>query len=434
MTSFKKFFLESESGKYSRKPDWDAIKKFFGTVSDIEDAYYILPDGSLLRIDGMYGDEYGAEHNDISVYDGPGERFRSTEDFLRAGAIRVRMDDNPVVDFRVKPTPEQMDRIYDFVENVDGNPNVEGITVSWDRKGYEAVPVEEKDRVVAIVRRKTGATLEEERTAARKISEEKVFAKEDDGGAPAGGAASGADGGSVVSPPSTPGSSSEVVPPPDNPGLDTQDVFGKCDHEKDGFFGPGCFHLPYNIFSVPSYRRKKPKKRHLKTLNLAEDDDYADFERYAKTRIAADLDEIGKKILGRIDPEMRVEYEEDYPFEDEKAEWVASVDFDGRDDAKVFPIGVNVPAIYRFLYDEGMEMDNLETDLQIRAALLHETAHAIIRYLEESEIYDPELSPAQEEKVCEEFARYHLRRYTGQATSRLEDIVGKVFSEEERDA
>ena len=93
----------------------------------------------------------------------------------------------------------------------------------------------------------------------------------------------------------------------------------------------------------------------------------------------------------------------------------------------MFPVGVNLPAIYSFLYDKGMENDNLETDLQIQAALLHEAAHAILRYMQDGEIYDMELSEAEEERVCEEFSRYHLRKYTGQSTSRLEDTVSEVF-------
>ena len=95
----------------------------------------------------------------------------------------------------------------------------------------------------------------------------------------------------------------------------------------------------------------------------------------------------------------------------------------------MFPIGVNIPAIYSFLYDQGLEMDNLETDLQIRAALYHEAAHAIIRFLEDSELYDMELSPAEEERVCEEFSRYHMRKYTGQATSRLESVLREISAQ-----
>ena len=40
------------------------------------------------------------------------------------------------------------------------------------------------------------------------------------------------------------------------------------------------------------------------------------------------MDEINGKILERIDPELKIEYEDGYPFEDGKEEWVASVDFE----------------------------------------------------------------------------------------------------------
>ena len=259
------------------------------------------------------------------------------------------------------------------------------------------------------------------------VSEERIFAKEDDGGAPAGGGGLGGDGG-VVAPPSAPGDSSGVVSPEVQPGLDTQDVLGKCDHKNDGFFGPGCFHLPYNIFSIPAYRiPKKKKRKKIPYVNLLEDEGYESFRLYAEARIKAATDDINKTILGKIDPELKLEWFPESDFSDGKEDWAASLDLSVQDDANVFPVGVNLPAIYSFLYDKGMENDNLETDLQIRAALLHEAAHAILRYMQDGEIYDMELSEAEEERVCEEFSRYHLRKYTGQSTSRLEDTVSEVF-------
>lgn len=264
-------------------------------------------------------------------------------------------------------------------------------------------------------------------TKANQVSEERIFAKEDDGGASAGGGGPGGDGG-VIAPPSAPGDSSGVVSPDVQPGLDTTEVLGKCDHKKDGFFGPGCFHLPYNIFSVPVYRiPKKKKRKKIPYVNLLEDEGYETFCPYAETRVKVAVDDINRNVLGKIDPELKLEWNPESDFSDGKEEWVASLDLSVQDDANVFPVGVNLPAIYSFLYDKGMENDNLETDLQIRAALLHEAAHAILRYMQDGEIYDMELSEAEEERVCEEFARYHLRKYTGQSTSRLDDTIRNIF-------
>lgn len=182
-----------------------------------------------------------------------------------------------------------------------------------------------------------------------------------------------------------------------------------------------------NIFSVPSYRRKKPKRKHLKFQNLAEDDDYENFRKFAETRIQAQIEDINKNILSRVDPELKIEYDPEYEFSDDKEDWVAALSIDSQYDAKIFPVGVNIPAIYEFLYDHGMENDNLEADLQLRSSLLHETAHAIVRYLGDTEMFDMELSPYEEENVCEEFSKYHLREYTGQATSRLQDTLNSLF-------
>lgn len=80
-----------------------------------------------------------------------------------------------------------------------------------------------------------------------------------------------------------------------------------------------------------------------------------------------------------------------------------------------------------------MEDNNLEISLQICASLLHETAHAIIRYLEDNYEgrFDMELSPTREEEICEEFSQFHMRKWTGCARSELEDKIRDMFGENE---
>lgn len=103
----------------------------------------------------------------------------------------------------------------------------------------------------------------------KRLYEEKlILAKEDgEGGAPAGGDTGGgeitapADGGDGAS-----ADAADVLPPgmkPTHTGLATTDVLGKCDHKKDGVFGPGCFHLPC-VWSIPYYRLPKKKKKRRK--------------------------------------------------------------------------------------------------------------------------------------------------------------------------
>ena len=113
----------------------------------------------------------------------------------------------------------------------------------------------------------------------KKLFEEKLIAKEDDGGAAIGGDVGGGD---IVSGGDSP--SSDIVPnePPSSTGLTTTDVLGKCDHKKDGVFGPGCFHLPHMLWSVPCYRypSKRKKKRKLNYSNVLKETD--DFELFKK--------------------------------------------------------------------------------------------------------------------------------------------------------
>lgn len=122
------------------------------------------------------------------------------------------------------------------------------------------------------------------KTFLKHLKEEKIIAKED---------GEGAVGGGEVSAPADSGSSSsgDIVQGGEMHGITTDDVLGNhCDHHKDGFFGPGCFHRPFAIWSIPAPRRmKKPKKKHLKTLNLAEDETFGKFQEFIKPIIESEF-------------------------------------------------------------------------------------------------------------------------------------------------
>lgn len=57
---------------------------------------------------------------------------------------------------------------------------------------------------------------------------------------------------------------------------------------------------------------------------------------------------------------MHLEYSQDYEFEDDKSEWVAALDNDGIDDIKEIRVAFNLKALFTFLYDQGLEMDETE--------------------------------------------------------------------------
>lgn len=266
----------------------------------------------------------------------------------------------------------------------------------------------------------------------KKLLEDRVIlAKEDgDGGAPAGG---GGDGG-VIAPsggdagPST-DSSADIISnqsEPRTPGLSTPDILGKCDHKKDGFFGPGCFHLPRCVWTIPCYRYPRKKKRKdLKYVNLAEDDDYTLFEKYAKQVVKKEIAS-AQKWLDGMNQGLHLLYSEDYEFSDEKSEWVAALDDEGKDDVKEIRVAFNLPELFKFLYDQGLEMDETEITVQIRVSLWHEIGHAIIQYFKDEEIYDQyfsDLSKVKEEELVEEFAKYKIKKYSGVTSSKLNYLI-----------
>lgn len=191
----------------------------------------------------------------------------------------------------------------------------------------------------------------------KKLSEEKVFTKEDGEGAAMGG-------GEVAAPAGDGGDAGDVLQGDDSapraPGLVTTDVLGKCDHKKDGCFGPGCFHLPC-IWTIPCFRiPRKKKRKKLKFANAVnEDDNFGYFEEDAKSVIQDELD-AAQTWLEKLDPELRVSYSPDYEFEDEKSDWVAALDEDSQEDVKSFYVAFNLPMLYQFLMDNGMEMDQDE--------------------------------------------------------------------------
>lgn len=114
----------------------------------------------------------------------------------------------------------------------------------------------------------------------------------------------GGEAGGEITPPSTDGGQPEphpftndVIPTvpmtkrghKKNGSVTIDDVLGDNpvkDKKCTGFFANGSFHVPFPIFTIPSYRlTKKYKKRKPKVIDLTEGNEYQDFVDYCKKRI-----------------------------------------------------------------------------------------------------------------------------------------------------
>lgn len=210
----------------------------------------------------------------------------------------------------------------------------------------------------------------------------------------------------------------------------TTDILGKCDHKKDGFFGPGCFHLPC-IWTVPSFRYPRKKRKKLKYSNTVnEEDEFQIFQKYAYQVIDKEIDS-AQEYLEKLDPGISIECQTDYQFEDEKADWIAALDNENQPNPKTFMVAFNIRGLYDFLYDAGLEMDEAELQAQIKVSLWHELGHALIQYFRDEEIYDFEVSGVEEEKLVEEFARYHIKKQSGVFQSKLQNFINEIFTNDD---
>ena len=255
-----------------------------------------------------------------------------------------------------------------------------------------------------------------------RLQEDKVIAKEDEGGAPGGG--------EVSTPPSAPAPDGEISKPtspkPDG-SLSTTDVLGKCDHKHDGFFGPGCMHRPFAVFSYPVSRIKRKKRKYIKVLDLTESDDFEHFSGIASHFIDETMNHVNGEILGDIDPDLTATYNPDYGFDGERSEWVSALDDVKKDGPKVISVALNLPAIYNFLDENSLENDAGEIGCQVKASILHEVGHGLVRYFGGTGTYDLELTENEEENLVAEYVKFKMGDHTGAKESRLQKFIDEMF-------
>lgn len=260
------------------------------------------------------------------------------------------------------------------------------------------------------------------KSISRRLQEDKVIAKEDESGAPGGG--------EVSAPPSTPtpdGDISKPTSPKPDGSLSTSDVLGKCDHKHDGFFGPGCMHRPFAVFSYPVSRIKRKKRKYIKVLDLTESDDFEHFNGIANHFIDETFNYVNDEILCDIDPSLTATYNPDYRFDGEKSEWVAALDDMRKDSPKVISVALNLPAIYNFLDENSLENDTDEIGCQVKASILHEVGHGIVRYFGVTGTYDLELTENEEENLVTEYVKFKMGRHTGTKESKLQKFIDEMF-------
>jgi len=260
------------------------------------------------------------------------------------------------------------------------------------------------------------------KSISRRLQEDKIITKEDEGGAPGGV--------EVSAPPSTPapdGDISKPTSPKPDGSLSTSDVLGKCDHKHDGFFGLGCMHRPFAVFSYPVSRIKRKKRKYIKVLDLTESDDFEHFNGIANHFIDETMNYVNGEILGDIDPDLTATYNPDYRFDGEKSEWVAALEDMKKDSPKVISVALNLPAIYNFLDENSLENDTDEIGCQVRASILHEVGHGLVRYFGGTNTYDLELTENEEENLVTEYVKFKMGRYTGVKDSKLQKFIDEMF-------
>lgn len=256
----------------------------------------------------------------------------------------------------------------------------------------------------------------------KQLKEDIILAKEDEGGAAIGGEVM-ASGGE-----STPSGDIQTAEPSVDTGLKTTDVLGKCDHKHDGFFGPGCFHRPYPIFSYPVSRIKHKKRKYIKVLDLTESEEYGKFYPKAQQVIKNEINN-ANDFYSKIG--LGFHCVKEYDFEDDKVNWISDIIFEDRPDNVEFGIAFNLPLIYGHLEDNSLENDEIELKCQIKAILYHEIGHCLINKLRSEGFYDfADLSYYDEEKIVDEFTKFMMSRYTGVKKSRLNNFINTIFSDE----
>ena len=251
-----------------------------------------------------------------------------------------------------------------------------------------------------------------------KLQEERIVTQEDDGG----------DGG-VVSPPSGGDIVNDVVQndTPTTPGLSTTDVLGKCDHKKDGVFGPGCFHLP-TIWTIPSFRIPRKKRKKLKYSNIIkEDESFVMFTDLAKSSMLDILSDVFD-IVHRINPDIKINLTKDYKFEGNEEEWLTSSKINDEDPTDI-NIALNIDGLYAFLYNNGMEDNPKEIDTQLRLYINYELALALIRYFIENNCNDSnfKMSSIEQDDIAKEYAKYKIKNYSDVFNSKLNEYMQNLI-------
>lgn len=147
---------------------FDKAKEIFGTTTDIREAGYVLPDGTMLDFSGRHGLNKGdddsflrgertSDHRDIRQIeyekDGNTPSGVNTDmpDFIRRGAIRID-DGAGVINLYVKPTKEQRWPLRRLIERNDGDVQVD-FGDGWDSDHYVEYEGAKPSRVLADIDR-----------------------------------------------------------------------------------------------------------------------------------------------------------------------------------------------------------------------------------------------------------------------------------------
>jgi hypothetical protein len=125
-------------------------KQHHGTTEDINEAGYVLPDGTMLDFSERRhggGGQRSQDHRQIQYPGRPSEGYDAMRAFMKKGAMRT--DTHGSIDLETSPTGSQIEKIRELGENNDGKLSID--VNDGNRKA--SIQAENTEKAIGLIRR-----------------------------------------------------------------------------------------------------------------------------------------------------------------------------------------------------------------------------------------------------------------------------------------